>query len=31
MFEEVQTFLVEAYNMDNIKVQDNLKEQDFRG
>jgi hypothetical protein len=31
MFEEVQTFLVEAYNMDNIKVQDNLKEQDFLG
>jgi hypothetical protein len=31
MFEEVQTFVVEAYDMDNEKAQNNLKEQDFLG
>jgi hypothetical protein len=31
MFEEVQTFLVEVYDMDNEKTQNNLKEQDFLG
>lgn len=31
MFEEVQTFLIEAYDLDNEKALNNLKEQEFFG